>query len=573
MDLNGRRSPVRILKAFAWLRWRVVMNSLERSGARDTVERLSLAIDQLAPIMAAVLMVPSAIALAGAGAYGGWALATGNPRPLPFEALRFLMLAACVMTIVGPLLLPAAERTNAVRLLLLPISRRLLYAAQAATTLADPWVLLVVPVVVAVPAGLLAGGAPVSALIAAAAGVLLLAALLGLSSVATSLIHLLVRDRRRGELLALVFVLMLPLVAMLPGALAMPERQPRSDARGASDAGRSRRLHAVIATLERRVLPLVPSELFARATRSAAEGRTGAAARHVAALAVMGAALHAAGLFGFGLLLDSPGLTRTRRREAKRKTRVWRIPGVSRGTSAVAIAQIRLALRTPRGRSILLSPLMVFAMFTIMMWSGATAELGIVSIGSGIALAVFGSWVSLLAVLPIAMNQFAVDGAGLTLELLSPLDDGELLRGKMIGNGLIAAFPALVCVAMAAAIFPSGSAALWLTVPPAIVASYLLVAPAAAALSALFPKPVDLNSIGNGSNAHGAAGFLGFIAFSAAGALSLLLALLAGRVFGWTAMPLAMLAWCGFCALLASLLFVPARAIFVRRRENLALIR
>lgn len=564
---------MRILKAFAWLRWRVVMNSLERSGARDTVERLSLAIDQLAPIMAAVLMVPSAIALAGAGAYGGWALATGNPRPLPFEALRFLLLAACVMTIVGPLVLPSAERTNAVRLLLLPISRRLLYVAQGSTTLADPWVLLVVPVVAAVPLGLLAGGAAGSAVMAAGAGLLLLVVLIGLSSVATSLFHLLVRDRRRGELLALVFVLVIPLVAMLPGALSMPERPPRSDGGTAREGGRARPLHEIIATLERRVLPLVPSEIFARATRSAAAGRTGEAARHLAVLGVMAAALHAAGLFAFGRLLDSPGVTRSRRREATRKMRVWSIPGVSPGTSAVAVAQIRLALRTPRGRSILLSPLMVFAMFTIMMWSGATAELGIVSLGSGIALAVFGSWVSLLAVLPIAMNQFAIDGAGLTLELLSPLDDRELLRGKMIGNGLIAGIPALVCVAIAAAIFPSGTPALWLSVPPAIVASYLLVAPMAAMLSALFPKPVNLNSIGNGSNAHGAAGFLGFVAFSAAGAVSLLIALLSGRTLGWTAMPLVMLVWCGVCGLLASLLFVPARAIFARRRENLALIR
>jgi hypothetical protein len=216
---------------------------------------------------------------------------------------------------------------------------------------------------------------------------------------------------------------------------------------------------------------------------------------------------------------------------------------------------------------------MVFAMFTIMTWSGATEERGLVSFNSGIALAVFGCWVSLLAVLPLAMNQFAIDGAGLTLEFLSPLDDRELLAGKMIGNGLIGVVPALVSVTMAAAIFPSGSPALWVSVPPAVVASYLLVAPAAAMLSAIFPKPVNLNSIGNGSNAHGAAGFLGFVAFSAAGALSLLLALLSGRAFGWTAMPLVMLIWCAVCGLLASLLFVPVRAVLARRRENLALIR
>ena len=28
-----------ILRAFAWLRWRMLINSLEKTGARDTVER------------------------------------------------------------------------------------------------------------------------------------------------------------------------------------------------------------------------------------------------------------------------------------------------------------------------------------------------------------------------------------------------------------------------------------------------------------------------------------------------------------------------------------------------------
>ena len=43
---------LRILRAFAWMRWRVLLNSLERTGARDTLERFSLAIEQLGPIVA-----------------------------------------------------------------------------------------------------------------------------------------------------------------------------------------------------------------------------------------------------------------------------------------------------------------------------------------------------------------------------------------------------------------------------------------------------------------------------------------------------------------------------------------
>ena len=65
-----------------------------------------------------------------------------------------------VLAIVGPLFLPAADRTNPIRLLLLPIPRASLYVAQAAVCAsADPWTLLLVPLVAALPLGLLAGGA------------------------------------------------------------------------------------------------------------------------------------------------------------------------------------------------------------------------------------------------------------------------------------------------------------------------------------------------------------------------------------------------------------------------------
>lgn len=560
---------MRILKAFAWMRWRVLMNSLERSGARDRLERFSLAIEQLGPIMAAVLMVPSAIVLAGAGAYGGWALAQGNPRPLPFEALRFLLFGACALALFGPLLLPATERTNAVRLLLLPIPRPMLYVAQTATTIADPWVLLAVPAVLAVPLGLAAGGAFGAAAVAAIAGVLFLVVLVGLASLATSVIHLIVRDRRRGELLALVFILVIPLVGILPGLLEGRSRASRAERRSRAD----RQTPAWVTTLQQRVLPLAPSEMFVRSTREAAARRVNAAAVPAASLALAAAALHALALTMFGRVLDTPAASGVRRRGAARRSRAWRIPGVSAGISAVAMSQVRLAIRTPRGRAILLSPLMVFMMFGLMMWTGASAHFGFVSVASGAALGVFGAFVSLLAILPIAMNQFAVDGAGLTLAFLSPLDDRDLVRGKAIGNGIVAGAPALACIAGGAAIF-GGAIGTWISVALGVAAAYLIVTPVAAVLSAIFPRPVDLNSIGHGSNAHGAAGFLGFIAFAAAAAMALGVAVLAGRVLRRPdLMPLFMLAWLGACAAVSHLLIAPAAAVLARRRENLALIR
>ena len=168
----------RTLRAFTWMRWRVLLNSLERSGARDRLERLSLALEQIGPLIAFGLIVPSMFALAALGAYAGYWMSTGRPS-LMFEAIRFIVLVASGFCLIGPILMPSMERTSAIRLLLLPIPRRTLYVAQAAGTVSDPWILLVVPLVLAVPVGLAIGGAFAAAAIALAAGLLLIACLIG----------------------------------------------------------------------------------------------------------------------------------------------------------------------------------------------------------------------------------------------------------------------------------------------------------------------------------------------------------------------------------------------------------
>jgi hypothetical protein len=139
---------------------------------------------------------------------------------------------------------------------------------------------------------------------------------------------------------------------------------------------------------------------------------------------------------------------------------------------------------------------------------------------------------------------------------------------------VIAGVPALFSIISAAALFPGGPVSLWICVPIGVAAIYVLASPVAAALSALFPRSVDLNSIGRGSNAHGAAGFLGMAAYGIAGAMTLLVALLATRVLDRPALaPVMMFVWFVICGAIARLFFMPVRALLARRRENLALIR
>ena len=294
-------------------------------------------------------------------------------------------------------------------------------------------------------------------------------------------------------------------------------------------------------------------------------------ARALAILATAALALHGMAFAVFNRVLTAPVVSGS----SSSRTR-WgqRLPLVSSGTSAVALAQFKLGLRTPRGRSTMLSPIVLFGVVALLMFrSESGARLGFITFDTGIGLASFASFIALMSIAPIAMNQFAIDRAGLTLTLLGPIDSRALLRGKAIGNALIAAVPAGLCVIGALILFPAGDPARWLCVPLGLTATYLLVAPAAAALSAIFPRAVDMNSIGR-SNAHGTAGLLGTLGFIAAGAPSLLLVTIANTWLERPALaPVFLLVWlaiAGDCGDRCCSMRPPT--LFERRRENLAMV-
>ena len=556
---------IRILRAFVWLRWRTLLNSLERRSSRDVLERFSIAVDQLAPTLAAIVLLPSMIGLAGMTSYVGWTLARGEPQGVIFEALRFLLLAACAVTVAGPMMLPGGDRTNAVRLLLLPIPRGVLYLGHAVGALADPWVFLTAAAVVGLPLGLAAGGSVATAVTAAAAGALLVAALVGISLAVSNATHLFVRDRRRGEFLALVVVVVLPMIGMMP-ALMGGRRHSSHDQVGQPKAERR------TSDIERQAFALVPSELYVRTLRTSPGTAAGSSAMALAGLAGVGAALHLLAFGAFVRVLDSTATT-GQKRVAGGAAKRWRIPGAARDTSAIAINQIRLALRTPRGRATLLSPIVVFGMFAVMtLRSGGGSDFGPLRMQSGLGLATFSSFVSLMAILPLAMNQFAIDRAGLTLTMLAPVATMTLLRGKAVGNAIIALIPGTICFIAAALLLPGGDPAVWACIPLTAIAAYLTAAPIAAILSAIFPRAVDLNSIGRGSNAHGAAGLLGMLTFVAAAAPGAVLALVVGRGLQRPLLaPLALVIWIFVSLGVSLVLFRLAADIFDRRRENLGL--
>ena len=557
---------LRMLRAFAWLRWRMLINALDRSGSRDALQRFSLVIENLGPILAGILLIPSGIMLLGIGIFAGYETGAGGGR-MPLEAVRYILAAVPLLAIIGPLFLPAADRTNPVRLLLLPIPRPTLYVAQSSATFGDPWTILMVPLAIGIPVGLAAAGALIPALVVLAAVFVFILVVVGLAALATSVLHLVVRDRRRGELLALIFIIFVPLVAMLPSLMV------GSKPRGPRNVPRESMAPAWVMDAGRRVLMAYPSEMVIRATRASVAGDTGRAAAAVAGLGVAALVLHTTGYLAFRKILESPATTGARRSAPMRDAWAMTLPGLTSGASAVATAQLRLAMRTPRGRSILLSPIALLGIFGVMVYRSGTMDFGSIHLDGGLSLATFASFVGVISILPIAMNQFAVDKAGLTMALLSPLRDDELLLGKAVGNAMIVTPPVLFSLVMVLLFFPAGPPLYWVTLILALVSIYLVGAPVAAIVSAVFPREVDMNSIGRGSNAHGAAGLIGLVTFVGAGVPPLLLALLATKGLAQPVLaPVFVLGWCLIAYVVWRLLFKVALRVFAARRENLALI-
>ena len=556
----------RIFRAFFWMRFRVLINSLERTSARDTLERFAVATEKLGPIITMVLFIPTSLFLFILGITAGFGLATGDWL-VTMELIRYFLLLALALTIIGPIVLPTRDSGSVVRLLLLPIPRLGLYLGQIGGAIADPWIVLIVPVVLGVPIGLAIGLKFVAAAIALLAGAAFLLFVMGLTALASSFVHLLLRDRRRGDIVMLIIVLVIPLLAMAPQLFL------RSEGEGGRRLTRAERAALPPTRLERlavQSLPYLPSEMYRHATVNGTRSPV-AAVVPLASLALIAFAVNAAGFAAYRRVLDMPMSLGARR--AGSLGGLWDrvVPGLTPSASAVAMTQVRLALRTPRGRASIGSALLMPLLIGGLAYRSGRMPIPGIDVQNGLGLAAFGAFASLLTLIPLAMNQFAIDKAGFTRQMLLPLSVHELLMGKAVGNGLTAAIPGIFCLLVPALMFTPGPTGLWVGLVLAVTATYALVAPAAAALSAVFPKAVDLNSIGSGSNAHQGAGLLGMLAFGAAMAPPALLTLLALRILHRPDLvPLLMLGWCLVACCASYLLFIPVRRLVESRRESLA---
>lgn len=527
--------------------------------------------------------------------------------------------------------------SNLVRLTLLPVPRRVLHAADLLSGLTDPWIALLVPVMTLFPIGLVLSGEVLGGLIALLAGIALLIAFLALESSVSSILALLYRDRLRGEIVTLVVLLTLSLSGFVPlmfsrhfddtgrhqrgrsrrgevhrsggelappplpgapgpsgstgssggmpdtpgappsaGPVATPESGGSESAEGAASPAAAPKAQREKGVTFPAVFSFLPSELYVRALYEPVRARTGIGLLGLLGLAGIAGALYAISYATYRRLLDSPENI-SARRGARAEPSAWRLPGLGSAASAVAQAQFRLVLRTVHGKmAIFFTPvslLIVGFMLRSYGHGGSFLGSGGGSFSLGPLYAYAGATFALLAPQRFLLNVFATDGAGLTLALLSPISDRELVLGKSTGMAILSAIPMLIITTIVMVISPPAPIALWATVYVAAVSSYLVLAPAGALISAVFPKAVNMNRLTGASNPNGIASLIGIgLTAAACGPPGLVAAVTYLASGSPILVLLAVLGYAAVAAVVALLLTHAAAQVVAARRENLALV-
>ena len=586
---------IRVLRTFAWLRWRLLLNGLRGSKRRDALERISRAFAVLAPLLLVLPFGAAAILLAFLGFHAGRNLGTqGKEASLALFVARLILFLVVVLPVLVPLgRATQTTRAGSARLILLPIPRSTIHFAETLASLADPWLGFVVPGLACFAAGLLSAGRSEDALVALAATAGLLAAVASLNALTSFATDWIMRERRRGEHFTLVFVLVLSLVGLLPAVFASkldkkprienaPELAPEASSENAPETvlepkpKRSRRGFSVEAFDAK--LPAwtraLPSELYGSSVQAQIEGRSEKAWLLVGALFAEALALYAASSAVHRRILGTSGSGRARRRSVDVDASSGRWPGLSRGATAVATVTARNALRSVRGRLAVFLPGPLFA-FLALLGKKIPDEIpfGRAIAGEGHVLLAFQCLFGLYALQAFHLNQFGSDRAGLSLHFLSPVSDLELVKGKAAGGGVVYLVSLAICCVCAFAVAPGPLDIGWVAVLLSALATYALLAPGAAALSALFPKTADLSKTGSGGNPHGFAILLGTLALSVLVAPPALLLGVGRRWLESDGLVLLLVAgWAALALLLAHPLLALVAPLVRSRRENLALV-
>ena len=563
----------------AWLQWRLLVNGLNGKRRRGSLERFSRWSDAAGAAVAAALLIPGVFVMTAAGGFAGWTLAR---RPGSVEGVVSVLAVGFLAPILWFVMRPLAyagqggvERGELLRLL--PVPASFLHRVELFRAALDPVFLLFAAAALALPLGTLIGGRPAVALVAAAAGAALFAFFACLSALLALGMQLLLRDRRRGELVTLLLFLALSAAGVAPQFFARDHRaaeRPRAVATAPGHTPRARRPAPPGAALEPEApaaFKFLPSGLYATAVGAAAAGRGGEVGRNLGALVVLAALGYAVTATLHRRLLETPETSAVSASRGPLRVRTARVAGLSSAVSATAAVQLRAVLRTVRGKMLLISPLFTTTLFAVAFTRGGGSPPAFLA--QPLAIAALAVFVALANLASITCNQLAADDSALVLEFLQPLGERDLLLGKLAASTAVFATSAAIALLPLAFIFPGVSAALLLAVLFGGLAAHFVLAPVNALLSTAFPKKVDLGKLGSAGKPHSTAA----VASLAAQAVALLpiggCILVAWRVLDNVALAPV---FTGVLAVAAGIAAVAAMPLVARsvaaRRENLVLV-
>lgn len=513
---------MRLLRAFAWFRWRILANSV-RADRRDTIEQLSRVAALVMPGLLAATSVGSVVLAIAGGWLAGWRSIVDFPSSVwILTVIRVLLLAVTGLMALAPVIVGVhGGLGRQTRLMLLPVPRAWLHLVEVVTTLLDPWAIFVLPGLLSYALGLAVAALvqpepwvrhwALDGIIALAAGILVVGILASLAALMTFLVGWIVRDRRRGELFVIVFIIALGCAAVLPAFLsrnlgrdfAHGRRKPAASAMAWTPSDWPAWTTAL------------PSELYAEAVVFGYDVPEAQKIWPLAMLAIEGGVLFALSAFVHGSIGQAVEGTRARRHRTMTGVVAVRLPGMWPGTSAVALAQVRTAMRSVRGRLVVFLPGPLVAMIAALFGS-LNSTPGFEGIGDARGYLAFGGGLlfGLYAAQAFTMNQFASDRAGLTLEFLAPIRDVDLVRGKAVGCAVLIGAGGVLSFACAWLMAPGGSPWLWMATLAGGAATFLITSPLTALVSIVFPIAADLSKTGTAGNPHALAMAAGSIAIA-----------------------------------------------------------
>jgi hypothetical protein len=558
---------LRTLRAFLWMRWRTGRNAFRGQRSNDSFEKISRALTALAPIFMIVMLIPTMLAALAVAAIAGYQL-VANPSSRWIHSLtigRFILGAMSVMLLVAPMIRSGrGTGSEMTRLMLLPIRRAQLHLGEVAGGLGDPWLAVLVPALIAFGGGMAAAGNVVAG-VSTVLGALLFVVIMALAmSLGSFVIALVFRNRQRAEWFTIILITVLSISGLAVAQLDSIDLSSR----GPSDA---RSLSSLV-TNTPHAIEALPSELYISVARNSLDGETMVTAIQLIAMLLWVALLYLASRWTHSRLLETPESGGGGHRSAGLVRLPRPIPGVSAPVAAIAWAQVRLALRSVRGKTgVFLNFVMVGLIYLVLVPKMNLELPPHVSMGMGVAVA--GSLFTMLSLQPIIINAFAVDGAGLTLQFLSPLTPRQIANGKFIAGAMLFTLSATLCFVAGLVLAPSGSPLLWIATLIIIIAGYLLFAPVAILLSILLPKVCDLSKMGKDGNPQPIASLAATFATPLSFAPSALIAVFAiyGESPSWVSLLLAAL-WLGVVSIITLVSMRAIPKLLLRRQENLLLV-